>query len=212
LAPCHPKPCRPNSSRRWCSQQTCRAKRGGMLWMVGPSRLRWRMSCDGLVTAGRTPTVVRPTDDVMSLQLCGHRAHAIDKYLRDATRPTGSGLSYLFPSSRVPSGHDASVAKRLRCCLVVSAAKAGITKATSPTLLVPDAAHTTGLWPFGAPFLSKSLQKNDSWPVRAGASASSSTRTCYLVDPASSHMLVSKIKPCMCKYELIRTVKLRMAH
>ncbi|KAK7313622.1 hypothetical protein VNO77_38810 [Canavalia gladiata] len=28
---------------------------------------------------------------------------------------------------------------------------------------------------------------------------------CYLVDPASSHMLVSKIKPCMCKYELIQT-------
>ena len=23
----------------------------------------------------------------------------------------------------------------------------------------------------------------------------------YLVDPASIHMLVSKIKPCMCKYE-----------
>jgi hypothetical protein len=39
-----------------------------------------------------------------------------------------------------------------------------------------------------------------------------SFRTCYLVDPASSHMLVSKIKPCMCKYELIQTVKLRMAH
>lgn len=35
---------------------------------------------------------------------------------------------------------------------------------------------------------------------------------CYLVDPASSHMLVSKIKPCMCKYERFRTVKLRMAH
>ena len=35
---------------------------------------------------------------------------------------------------------------------------------------------------------------------------------CYLVDPASSHMLVSKIKPCMCKYEQIQTVKLRMAH
>ena len=34
----------------------------------------------------------------------------------------------------------------------------------------------------------------------------------YLVDPASSHMLVSKIKPCMCKYELVQTVKLRMAH
>lgn len=38
------------------------------------------------------------------------------------------------------------------------------------------------------------------------------TYGCYLVDPASSHMLVSKIKPCMCKYELIQTVKLRMAH
>ncbi len=34
----------------------------------------------------------------------------------------------------------------------------------------------------------------------------------YLVDPASSHMLVSKIKPCMCKYKRIYTVKLRMAH
>ena len=34
----------------------------------------------------------------------------------------------------------------------------------------------------------------------------------YLVDPASSHMLVSKIKPCMSKYKLCYTVKLRMAH
>ena len=34
----------------------------------------------------------------------------------------------------------------------------------------------------------------------------------YLVDPASSHMLVSKIKPCMSKYKQVYTVKLRMAH
>ena len=33
-----------------------------------------------------------------------------------------------------------------------------------------------------------------------------------LVDPASSHTLVSKIKPCMCKYKRIYTVKLRTAH
>ena len=33
---------------------------------------------------------------------------------------------------------------------------------------------------------------------------------CYLVDPVSSHMLVSKIKPCMSKYELIHIVKLGM--
>ena len=33
-----------------------------------------------------------------------------------------------------------------------------------------------------------------------------------LVDPASSHTLVSKIKPCMCKYKRFYTVKLRTAH
>ena len=33
-----------------------------------------------------------------------------------------------------------------------------------------------------------------------------------LVDPASSHMLVSKIKPCKSKYKLNYTVKLRIAH
>lgn len=40
----------------------------------------------------------------------------------------------------------------------------------------------------------------------------STARDSYLVDPASSHMLVSKIKPCMSKYKQIHTVKLRMAH
>lgn len=34
----------------------------------------------------------------------------------------------------------------------------------------------------------------------------------YLVDPASSHMLVLKIKPCMPKYRWIKEPKLRMAH
>lgn len=49
-------------------------------------------------------------------------------------------------------------------------------------------------------------------PCRGDHAARGVARECYLVDPASSHMLVSKIKPCMCKYELIQTVKLRMAH
>lgn len=48
--------------------------------------------------------------------------------------------------------------------------------------------------------------------VRPGRAGADVARESYLVDPASSHMLVSKIKPCMCKYELIQTVKLRMAH
>ena len=45
-----------------------------------------------------------------------------------------------------------------------------------------------------------------------GRLADRRTKGGYLVDPASSHMLVSKIKPCMSKYELLHTVKLRMAH
>jgi hypothetical protein len=50
--------------------------------------------------------------------------------------------------------------------------------------------------------------------ARASASVffSSSFHKSYLVDPASSHMLVSKIKPCMSKYKQLCTVKLRMAH
>ena len=43
---------------------------------------------------------------------------------------------------------------------------------------------------------------------RSGAGPTNS----YLVDPASSHMLVSKIKPCMSKYKQLYTVKLRTAH
>ena len=45
------------------------------------------------------------------------------------------------------------------------------------------------------------------WPLPAAAhctEASWLVRVCtYLVDPASSHMLVSKIKPCMSKYKLL---------
>ena len=48
--------------------------------------------------------------------------------------------------------------------------------------------------------------------VVAGAISRFGRKWSYLVDPASSHMLVSKIKPCMCKYKLFCTVKLRMAH
>jgi hypothetical protein len=47
-------------------------------------------------------------------------------------------------------------------------------------------------------------------PVMAGAVHSDGQSWCsvlwkgsYLVDPASSHMLVSKIKPCMSKYKLL---------
>ena len=47
--------------------------------------------------------------------------------------------------------------------------------------------------------------------ARARALASITLKDSYLVDPASSHMLVSKIKPCMCSTCLIKA-KPRMAH
>ena len=55
---------------------------------------------------------------------------------------------------------------------------------------------------------------SDSSRLRAAPAGSRglSGQDSYLVDSASSHMLVSKIKPCMCKYKLFCTVKLRMAH
>jgi len=49
-------------------------------------------------------------------------------------------------------------------------------------------------------------------PRRASRCGTVGSQGSYLVDPASSHMLVSKIKPCMSKYKLLYTVKLRMAH
>ena len=48
--------------------------------------------------------------------------------------------------------------------------------------------------------------------VRGVARCAVSFDSSYLVDPASSHMLVSKIKPCMSKYKHLYTVKLRTAH
>ena len=53
------------------------------------------------------------------------------------------------------------------------------------------------------------LESSDNSPVDGSPSTAWDS---YLVDPASSHMLVSKIKPCMSKYKQIHTVKLRMAH
>jgi hypothetical protein len=68
----------------------------------------------------------------------------------------------------------------------------------------------------GGPYVSRRSRAQDGPPLGLcgwrGRRCGLRAEGCYLVDPASSHMLVSKIKPCMCKYEQIRTVKLRMAH
>jgi hypothetical protein len=45
--------------------------------------------------------------------------------------------------------------------------------------------------------------KADSRISPAGSRSNGWRKGSYLVDPASSHMLVSKIKPCMSKYKLL---------
>jgi hypothetical protein len=56
------------------------------------------------------------------------------------------------------------------------------------------------------------ITKASACHMRVDDGRESGLESSYLVDPASSHMLVSKIKPCMSKYKQIYTVKLRMAH
>ena len=57
-----------------------------------------------------------------------------------------------------------------------------------------------------------STQRNNDRPARGCLQPAKVANNSYLVDPASSDMLVSKIKPCMSKYKRTYTVKLRMAH
>ena len=49
--------------------------------------------------------------------------------------------------------------------------------------------------------MSMSLIGNEPWPSFRMVGYNSLLKDSYLVDPASSHMLVSKIKPCMSKYK-----------
>jgi len=56
------------------------------------------------------------------------------------------------------------------------------------------------------------LARGGGRPARALTTQNNNRLHSYLVDPASSDMLVSKIKPCMCKYKHLYTVKLRIAH
>ena len=57
-------------------------------------------------------------------------------------------------------------------------------------------------WPRQAIVVSKHLPRGGHLPLQGPPLLSRSvTSASCLVDPASIHMLVSKIKPCMCKYK-----------
>lgn len=190
------------------------------------------MSCFGPVYARRTPALVRPTAGSRAPSLHGRPRAVPPQASRDACAllpvPRAEVLAHVRRAAGAPPG----VPRRLDGASGVASRRpapkrAGAAKATSRVPLVPDAAHDTGSRrPRPVPTHKRDAlgRRQPARPPpcpplptrgrrrRASDGAGSSRRTCYLVDPASSHMLVSKIKPCMCKYELIRTVKLRMAH
>ena len=56
-------------------------------------------------------------------------------------------------------------------------------------------------WPFGDAHLDRQAKRNPSSHGRLLEPFLAPLGDSYLVDPASSHMLVSKIKPCMSKYK-----------
>ena len=95
---------------------------------------------------------------------------------------------------------------RVRRCPSVGVACARLCKTTLLGRLL--------LWTW-ASYLREEAERRGARPSLAPvASADATSPACdsYLVDPASSHMLVSKTKPCMSKYKRFYTVKLRMAH
>ena len=121
----------------------------------------------------------------------------------------------LFSSPARTGGGEDIVAASVR--LASACLSAVVSRRFSGCRLMSRTRNTRWAWGPCAPdvrFQSVLSQDMHDRRARCGFSRASpaSSDGCYLVDPASSHMLVSKIKPCMCKYEPIQTVKLRMAH
>ena len=175
------------------------------------------MSCFRPVTAWRTPADVRPTPGASVRSFAwACFACCIDKCLR--ALPVAWEVALVTCCLR--RAHPLGVARRLQSAC-------GVASCCRPPMSAPPRTPRLRSWSWmwlmlkaggRQPPVPKNTVRLETttaspWPMpRVEAGAGSSLRTCYLVDPASSHMLVSKIKPCMCKYELIRTVKLRMAH
>ena len=125
---------------------------------------------------------------------------------RLAPRPSRREASLFgFPQSGPASGSPASSGRWLQWGLAE--------RRRAQTVQVPDAwaaVHAPAKEPKKSPVVPTGrLRRRRALCVKSKA-APPAWR--YLVDPASSHMLVSKIKPCMSKYKLLYTVKLRMAH
>ncbi len=182
----------------------CEWWQGCMAWQAPCSRIE----LSGVLPISVVPSVARTQfGSLCCIPASKALVPLVDSFLVDAPRGASAGPRSRPRVPRVPRG--------LR---VADVDHVGV-------LVASDAEHHVGLGP-PAPFANIPSERHRSTlhdrcarprpslpsgepgpPGGAGID-----EECYLVDPASSHMLVSKIKPCMCKYELIQTVKLRMAH
>ena len=86
--------------------------------------------------------------------------------------------------------------KLIRLGIVILMSCKGRWDCPNPCALVSKRTRVAGYGePYGDPVLAATCFVTVAWPVPCYCEGS------YLVDPASSHMLVSKIKPCMSKYK-----------
>ena len=176
------------------------------------------MSCLGPVSVGRSPAVVRPTTGACVLSSLHGRlllCCLTGKCLHDGPLPAGIGASYRVASRWTPVGVPlrpncvGGVASWSHHAMCLALPRTPRSRSWSRMSLIVEARGPSASRPFrkltqrtiAAPFVAVAMPCK--WLAGATLGVGLSTRTCYLVDPASSHMLVSKIKPCMCKYELI---------
>ena len=148
---------------------------------------------------------VRKRDPVLRTSIDGNRMPKQSLFRPMPSGATGRTQCHALCPEHAPEiGVVASVHE---CMVVLSDAERSLGEGSRPRS--SDATHFVPRLKRRSCLVLASFTALSAHRVPCGADVA---KECYLVDPASSHMLVSKIKPCMCKYELIQTVKLRMAH
>ena len=172
------------------------APNGCLCWILRPERER--DAADALVPAPPAPRQARSGDEAAAARRpCTVAPHEAPRAEPGARLPASAcGCGGLFRGAERLGGGPPSRGPP---------ARAPAPRPTSPAAPPPPVRG-------GKRRPSRTTSRRAPSAPRTLRAPAPAERTCYLVDPASSHMLVSKIKPCMCKYELIQTVKLRMAH
>ena len=188
------------SRRARLSLAAARGQQRWSLWVRGP----WQTSNHNAPPGDPSPAPPRRAGE--SPTEAGRCAGQGPEELRRA-KPAQQPPSPSSPARR-PAGERQSRQKEAAASVVAPSRRPAARPLPPPRPPLPGANWWT-LPP--SPSQERGRRPRPPRPI-SRASLGGAGQDSYLVDPASSHMLVSKIKPCMCKYELIQTVKLRMAH